>query len=259
MAEVDLMKCLQLLLFLVLIQSASAMPVIDQEFPAWDNVGYYLDYPGDYMAQTFTVRNSGQMISLGIRVRLSGYSHYKPPIDDLLVQLIRTDEFGAPAIDQVLASRRYNRFDFPRHSTSAVNYLDFDLTDWNIHVSIDEVLAIALSSNQTAYSGPANSYLYDHYNYVWHTSFGNLHPGGDFYLYSPNLFGPSPHKWEDRPSNPTSPPFPRPTRDMGFRVMIAVPEPDSVPIIACSLIGIAALRPCWARRHRRINPTRAFS
>src|SRR5262245_59937356 len=98
------MRRLLALLFLALSTSASAQTIVDQEFPGWATVGYYLDYPGDTMAQTFTLRHAGRLVEVDIRVGLDGD---QPPIDDLTVKLVRTDAQGAPLIDDVLASRRF--------------------------------------------------------------------------------------------------------------------------------------------------------
>ena len=232
-------------LFLMLPHSAVAQTIVDQEFSAWDNVSYYLDYPGDYMAQTFTVGHSGRLKEVGIRVGLGGYSNYRPPIDDLHVRLVQTDGAGAPAIDQVLAFRSYRWQEVPDFQTD--NYLKFDLSHSNVYVSAGEVLAIALSSNQTAYSGPGNTRLANHYNYDWHTSFGSPHPGGDFYLYSPKLLGSAVHKWEDRWIGP--PPYSSPYRDMGFRVFVAVPEPTTLAAVTIGLTSLLTM--IWPRPERR--------
>jgi hypothetical protein len=199
--------------------------VVDQEYLGNYSTGYYLDYSGDYMAQTFTVRNSGQLVGLGIQVGLYGYPNYAPPIDDLHVRLVRTDASGVPAVDQVLASGSYTWHEVPDFSYHPDYYLGFDLTSSNVAVSAGDVLAIVLSSNQTAYSGPGNTYLENHFNYTWHGMFQDPFPGGAFYLYSPRQFGPAPHLKIDNYDPPSS-------RDMGFRVLVNVPEPSTLAMIA---------------------------
>jgi hypothetical protein len=207
------------------VSNACGQVVVDQEYLGNYSTGYYLDYPGDYMAQTFTVRNSGQLLGLGIQVGLLGYPNYAPPIDDLHVRLVRTDASGVPAVDQVLASGSYTWQEVPDFSYHPDYYLGFDLTSSSLAVSAGDILAIVLSSNQTAFSGPGNTYLENHFNYTWHGMFQDPFPGGAFYLYSPRQFGPAPHLKIDHYDPPSS-------RDMGFRVLVNVPEPPTLTMIA---------------------------
>jgi hypothetical protein len=224
---------------LLLATTAQATPevVLDQEFPGFNWIAYYLDYPGDYMAQTFTVRHTGRLQSIGIAVELGGYSDDKPPVDDLHVRLVNTDEAGAPNIDSILASRDYSWREIPRYPFLFDRYVDFDVSSWNIQVAEGDVLAIALSSDQAAYIPPGKGNLNDNRNYDWWTSAGDRHPGGDFYLYSPILFGPKPHKFIDKWRDPAWPLYPESPRDMGFRVLVVIPEPAS--ILQAFVVGIA--------------------
>lgn len=210
--------------------------VVDQEFPAWDGVSYFLDYAGDYMAQTFTANHSGTLAVVGVRVGLSGSRFDDPPEDGLLMRVVKTDESGAPDIDQTLASRRYEWYQIPELSTSEVRYVNFDVRDWNIAVVAGDILAITLSSNQAAFDDAGNWRNDGRSNYDWSTTLTDVHPGGDFYLYSPKLFGPEPHKWTSRWTNPNNPPFPSPHRDMGFRVVIAIPEPHTLTQCAWAIL-----------------------
>lgn len=209
---------------------ASAEVVVDQEFLTGPNFGYVLDYPGDYIAQTFSVQNSGQLAGIGVQVSISRSRGQLPPEDDLHVRLVRTDSFGAPAISDVLASYTIDRFAVP-DPLPADQVLMADLTGLHLHVQAGDVLAIALSSNQTWYSNNNRK------NYRWHMMTWNPHPGGAFYIYSPYIYGATPHLVNDRFDPP------RNTRDMGFRVLInAVPEPASIVLGALGFLGIGSIQ-----------------
>ena len=235
------MKSWTWVLALLFVSSASAEEIVDQEFAGPYNLNYYLDYPGDYMAQTFTMRNSGQIVELGIDVVLTGYNHYQPPIDDLTVMLLRTDASGAPDINQVLATRDFNWQEFPKYGEPSDPYVLFDVSSWDVRAIAGEVLAIALQSDQVAFDS-AGRWVSDHYDYLWLAGGSDPFPGGDFWLYSPKQFGPGPHKWADRYTDPNRPPLPRPGRDMGFRVVVNVPEPAGLVLAGCGLMGLASGR-----------------
>lgn len=204
--------------------SSLAEVIVDQEHNGCC-IGYILDYPEDYIAQTFTVRNTGQLDGIGVEVSLSGYSHYDPVTDDLYVSLMRTDSLGAPAIDEIIASRTISR------SAVELDYApmtELDFSDANLHVRAEDVLAVALSSSHTYYA-----YRRDVFQYNWHSRLFNPHPGGAFYIYSPRLYGPAPHLVSDRYEPP------RNTRDMGFRVSIdVVPEPTTAAMVAGCLLAV---------------------
>src|SRR5262249_41668059 len=81
---------------------------LDDEYVAPTTIGYYLDYPGDYTAQTFTVGHTGQLAAFGIQ--FSPCERTDPlPSDDLLLRIIRTDAAGVPDITQVLGSVTIDR------------------------------------------------------------------------------------------------------------------------------------------------------
>jgi hypothetical protein len=215
-----------LLAGLLFLPNLRAAPVIDQEYLVSNATGYILDYPGDCIAQTFTVRNSGRLVSLGVQVSKSGYPWEEPVTADLVVRLVRTTPTGVPDVRHVLASNTISRFDVPDELPSDA-VLNMDLADDGIHVQQGDILAIAISSNHAYYSHP------NHTQYVWHGRTHNPHPGGAFYIYSPALFGPEPHLVMDR--------FPSPTRDMGFRILIEVPEPTPTIILAFGVMFAGTL------------------
>lgn len=212
----------------VAIQSAQADVIIDQEVITYPNtgyIGYILDYPGDYFAQTFTVRHSGQLVSIGVQVSLYNFSPNQPPIDDLHVKLVRTDLAGAPAINDVLAEATISRFSLSR-SYRPGPFTDVDFSNSHVQVAAGDVLAVALSSNQTYFISPHLGA-----DYIWYRSTRNELPGGEYYIYSPSQFGPAPFKniylyGNDR------------TIDAGFRVFIdVIPEPSSVSLaVMCSCL-----------------------
>jgi hypothetical protein len=53
-------------------------------------------------------------------------------------------------------------------------------------------------------------------------AFQNPHPGGDFYIYSPTLWGPEPFLIRDS----FDPPYD--TRGRGFQVFVQIPEPSTL-------------------------------
>jgi hypothetical protein len=203
--------------------------VVDQQFLT-SKPRYILDYPGDYIAQTFTVRNTGKVVGIGIQVSVRGYQNYKPVTDDLLVRLVRADVSGVPAIDEVLASQTVPRSQV-RRSLPADELIELDVRNANALVHKGDILAIALSSNHTYYAHP-----YNYLDYVWHGEFYDAHPGGDFYIYSPNIYGLEPRKVVDRRSPPNS-------SDMAFRITInRVPEPASIVLGAFGFLGFGTVR-----------------
>ena len=169
---------MRIFLLVLLAMTASktfAATIVDQQFRG-SNFNYYLDYPGDYMAQTFTVRNSGKLASVGVGISISGYPWTKPPADDLYIKVTRSDASGAPAIDQVLASRSYIWTEVRDRTSTTLN---FDVSSWNIPVTVGEVLAIVVSSNHTAYTSPDSR---SSQHYLWRGHKSDPHPAGDFYL-----------------------------------------------------------------------------
>jgi hypothetical protein len=220
--------------------AATAQTIVDQEFSGGFSASYYLDFAGDFMAQTFTMRNGGQIMEIGVRVVLShSFQPILPPSDDLTMQLLRTDASGAPNAAAMLATRDFSWQEVQSSFDAGEPYVPFDVSAWNVHVSAGDVLAIALSSDQTAYDSAGN-YLSGRRNYDWSTAFNDPFPGGEFWLYSPQLWGPVPWKFSDR--------LPNPTRDMGFRVIVALPEPTGAALAGCGVMSLAALRRRMAGR-----------
>ncbi|BBO36532.1 hypothetical protein [Lacipirellula parvula] len=238
------MRFLLALILTTLASQGVAATIVDQAHQAhsWN---YALDYPGDYMAQTFTIRNAGKLAQVSVDVILTGYADSKPPIDDLHMKIVRTDALGVPVIDQVLATHSFKWTELDQYGVNDKPHPAFDASPWNILVSVGDVLAIVLISEQT---GEDQSFSDRRFDYLWYGGTQNPHPGGDFYLYSPKRYGTAPYKWTTMVNAPTPPPVN--TRvDMSFRITVEeVPEPQSVVLLALSLaIGcIGKLR--WRRR-----------
>jgi hypothetical protein len=237
-----LMKYRTILLLVCLCSSpACAEVIVDQEHFIGVYWGYILDYPGDYIAQTFTVRNTGQLTGIGVQVVRTHSSGLRPVTDDLLVRLIRTDSSGVPMIDEVLASHEILRSQIPIRSDFNP-MLEIDLSSLNLRVEEGERLAIAISSDHTYYAYQPN-YL----QYSWVSTIQDPHPGGEFFIYSPLLYGPIPHLVSDQ--------LPRPTRDMGFRVLVdAVPEPSSIALVLIGVVSVGRLRVREPSRCRLVGP-----
>jgi hypothetical protein len=217
------MKFFCLSAFLVCLATSSAManPVIDQEYVGPSTVGYILDYPGDYMAQTFTARNTGQITSVALQLTLSGQSAVT---DNLHFKLTRTNPAGDPVPTDVLATHDIRPFDLS-HEIAGLPMYEIDLRNLNVQVQSGDVLALTLSSNHAYYTQGGMQY-------VWKQSGGfDRIAGGKFFVYSPKVFGP---RWFYQwiTNDPTR------SSDAGYRIMIdAVPEPSSIFL---GLLGIIA-------------------
>jgi len=196
---------------------AAAEVVIDQEFVAPTNINYFFDYPGDYMAQTFTLRNSGRITSVGLQVSRQGVT-----TSPLRFQLTRTDAAGDPLVTDALASLDLSS-SLVNVGNSGLPMLNIDLSSHNIQVQAGDVLALVLSSN----------YIHYHWN---ETIFQDRIAGGKFSVYSPQTFGARWfHEWliSDRTR----------TGDAGYRITIdAVPEPSTVLLVALALLAAVRTR-----------------
>jgi hypothetical protein len=229
--------CIQCLTICVLlVQATHAAVLLDQEVATYPDVGstnYDLDYPGDYMAQTFTVNHTGQLVGVGLQVSLSGFgyaTYHETPIDDLHVKLVRTDSTGAPVIGNVLAEATIGRSSLPVASQPGP-FSELDLSSWHVHVATGDQLAVVLSSNQTYYIMPHVGT-----DYIWYLNVHDVLPGGEFSIYSPKLYGPAPLtnyyiSGDDR------------TIDAAYRVFIdAVPEPASISLATIAVLLYAVSR-----------------
>jgi hypothetical protein len=198
--------------------SAFAEVVVDQEYIGPTSKAYYFDYPGDYMAQTFTARNSGQLTSIGLQI---SQPHPPYPINPLRLQLTRTNAAGEPVVSNVLAAYNISP-SVVTHDVGGLPMIDVDLRSQHVQVQAGEQLAIVLSSNDV--------------HYDWSTSFNDSIAGGRFYVYSPKTFG---DRWFYQwwRTDPTR------SWDAGYRITIdAVPEPTSIMLAALAVLATIGLR-----------------
>lgn len=201
--------------------SAVAEVVIDQEYVGPSSAAYYFDYAGDYMAQTFTLRNTGQITSVGLQLS-------RPTagvVDPLRFQLTRTNAAGEPLVTDVLASYDINSA-LVKQDFAGIPMVGIDLSNQNVRVQSGDVLALVLSSN------------YVHYD--WNESlFSDQIAGGKFFVYSPKVFG---DRWfyQWNTTNPTA------TADAGYRITI-----DSVPEATTALLATLATIASFAVRRVR--------
>jgi hypothetical protein len=109
---------------------------------------------------------------------------------------------------------------------------ELDLRDQNVHARAGDMLALVLTSNHTYYS-PENFPQYH-----WDISFNDGIPGGRFYLYSPQVFGPFWfYQWRTDDPNIWI--------DAGYRITIdPVPEPSTIACAAALLACVASRRRC---------------
>jgi hypothetical protein len=233
--------------FLVAIIAVSVRPavgeiILDQEnvvLPDVSHLSYFLDYPGDYMAQSFTLNHSGELVGVGIQVSLltDAFGSSEPPIDDLHLKILRTGQDGFPIFSEVLAQATITASALPVASPFQPGPItDVDLASWHVHVSAGDRLAIALTSEQSYNSGSRNGTNYD-----WWWTLYNPHAGGEFSIYSPKVYGPTPHRdlWLGDGDH---------TVDAGFRAFVSVvPEPRS--IITTALGSILILGVVRRRMH----------
>jgi hypothetical protein len=188
--------------------SADATVVTDQSYIGPSGKAYSFDYPGDYLAQTFTVHNSGQLTSIGLQI-----SHPRAPFPNnpLQIQLTRTNAAGDPLVADVLATSNINP-SVVTYDYGGLPMVDVDLHSQHVQVQLGDQLAIVLSSSDVGYD--------------WNTSINDSIPGGRFSVYSPKTFG---NRWLYQwiINDPTQ------TWDAGYRITIdTVPEPATIGLLA---------------------------
>lgn len=222
-------------LFLVILtQAATAEVIVDQEFKLPENTGinYMIDYPGDYLAQTFTVRNTGLLAGVGVQASVTARGQF---VDDLHIRVTRIDEDGYPLPNEVLAAGSLAPDELPvAHYRSPATITDVDLSSWQVPVTAGDRLAILFRTDHTYYN-PVDHRPIGGPMYAWFRQLHNPHPGGEYMDYSPQLYGPTPLRniWLGGGD---------PTLDAGFRVYVdVIPEPSSL-LLACGLFGC-----CWRR------------
>lgn len=206
-------------------QPAEAAVVLDQQFmlPVDTGINYYHDYPDDYLTQTFTVQNTGKLAGVGVQGAVSGR---EPFTDDLHIRVTRVGEDGFALMDEVLAEATISPIDLPiAPSRSPATITDVDLSSWHVPVTAGQRLAILFSSTHAYYSPSDASH------YVWFFQIRNPHPGGEFSIFSPTLYGPTPLRDIYLPVADK-------TVDAGFRVYVdVIPEPSTILLIFCAALS----------------------
>jgi hypothetical protein len=196
---------------------AAAYVVVDQEYVGPSASAYSLDYPGDYMAQTFTARNTGQIVSIALQVSFhTFFGQPTPATDNLHFKLTQTNAVSEPVLSNVLAAYDVGPQDLTT-DFAGIPMVEIDLRNQHVEVEAGDVLAMVVTSNYTAYSHS------EHQNYDWNFSgYFDQIAGGKFFVYSPQVFSP---RWFYQWNN-TDPTL---TGDAGYRITIdTVPEPSSV-------------------------------
>jgi hypothetical protein len=190
-------------------------------------VGESLDYADDYMAQTFTTHNSGQIVSIGVQVFIDGYLNSRDGITDgIHLQLAQTNSAGDPDLTKVLATWVINASDVPLISLD-VPITSTDLSPYSVNVNAGDQLAIVMTTSYLRSTHP------EYRNYEWMLGpMGDVLPGGKFSVYSPETFGAQWFYMWHR----TDPTY---TEDAAFQVLVnVVPEPST---IALAVLGLALL------------------
>ena len=162
--------------------------------------------------QTFTVGVGGTLARLDLQVQQGDAPSV--PTDSLVVTLLRTSN-GIPDLNQELGSVSLPAAGIPPYDNFASGeFVQFDISKLNLAVSPGDVLSFAVS-----YPSAAGSYfVYD--------SETDIYSGGTSFTYGPldGFFG------------ETSP------RDLGFRTLVAIPEPTSLVWLVPLAIGCARRR-----------------
>jgi hypothetical protein len=206
---------------------AAADSVIDQENVAPNGLGHIIDFVGDYDAQTFTVRNTGQITSVGLQLYFEWEKIHKPVTDNMHFKLTGTNAAGDPAVDNVLATYDISSSVLPTGSYG-LPMTELDLRDQNVHVHSGDVLALVISTNYTYMTHSENQ------DYVWEANNRDAIPGGFFYRYVPKYFGPQWNRYET--------PDPPETWDLGYRITIdTVPEPSAILLGALAIVALIGL------------------
>jgi hypothetical protein len=132
------------------VQRARAQVVLDQEYVVGypGALNYTLDYPGDHLAQTFTVRHSGILTRIGIQVSLYVRDRfiYDPPTEELHYGVVRVDANRFALVDDVLAAGRIHPDALPVTTSGAPGPLAFiDVSNADLRAHAGEQLAIAFN------------------------------------------------------------------------------------------------------------------
>jgi hypothetical protein len=215
------MKFLSLAVILVSTSAASAWAdvVMDQENVAPGGLGHILDYVDDYDAQTFTVRNTGQLTSVGLQLSFRWEQIRKPVTDNLHFKLTQTNAVGEPVVENVLATYDISPFDLTTTDYYGLPMISLNLGDQHVQVQSGDRLALVIFTNYTYMTHSEHQY------YDWEVNNRDSIPGGADYHYAPKVYGPG---WTTRVIINSDE-----TWDFGYRITIdTVPEPSTILLAA---------------------------
>ena len=119
--------------------SAVAGPVLDAAYTAADSTGNVTVRSDNSLAQTFTVQNTGALVSLGVLV---SEAFPGPTVPDLTMSLVDVTGGGLPSTN-VLWSSNIAASSIPSTGTFDMKWLDVGLA---VQVTAGQRLAIVLSS-----------------------------------------------------------------------------------------------------------------
>ncbi|MEM8943644.1 MAG: hypothetical protein AAGD11_00560 [Planctomycetota bacterium] len=203
----------------LLTNSGRAMLVLDQELDAFarsDDPSEPLEGPnidaGQFPLQTFTVGVGGTLDSIDVQVQ---HSFAGMPTSALVLTLRSTLPDGAPDRTQDLGS-----VSLPAGSISAFTdfrsgpFATFDVSGLSISVSAGDVLAFELSSATP-----------DSIPYFVYDSQSDIYAGGSEYLFDPDDGA-----------------FFSVSRDLGFRTLVAIPEPSALLCVGFTAAAITCRR-----------------
>ena len=207
--------------------------VLDQEFklPYHTGLNYSIGHQEEYLAQTFTVQNTGELAGVGVQASISEAGQFT---DDLHIRVTKVDEDGFALQDQVLARATIAPSNLPiDYILCPATITDVDLSHWHVPVVAGDRLAILISSSHRHYDYP-----YEIPYYLWFFQTHNPHPGGEYSIYAPERLGPTPLRDIWLGGGDT-------TVDAGFRVYVnVIPEPNSLLLLLCGAAGCY----CWSTR-----------
>ena len=203
--------------------SARADLVVDQIADAFGtsepgNLGGPVIDAGQTVFQTFTVGIGGVLAVVDVQVQ---HGSGGIPTSDLILTMRRTLTNGEPDRTQDLGSVSLAASQIPVYDNFASGpFTAFDVSGLNISVLPGEVLAFELSSSTTF---SRNYFIYD--------SLTDIYTGGEEYIFGP-LDGAF---------------FGNPNRDLGFRTLVSVPEPNTIALLGLVGLLLAPNRYCRRR------------
>jgi len=208
------------------IESAIAVPILDQSFDASGGTFSQAVYSGQSLAQTFTVGQDGYLDTVGLMLNRQSAT----TSGDFTLNIFSTTASGPDESGSLFFSQTYSVFDLPGTGPFLNSFTDFDTSSANIAVSVGEVLAISVT-----HQGGNDNWL------TWDASSDGYSGGDGFYQN-----GLTHNLWASDSQNEV---------DRGFRTFVdtsrmvavsEVPEPSAFSLFGLSLVGLYFIR----RRNR---------